>query len=330
MAGRRSRTRAAGAPLLTMIALIILAFQAPEAAQNQRGVDQSLMYMRGQSVLPMYMGWVKQADGSFDLHFGYINRNWQEELDIPAGPDNNVSAPFGPDAGQPTHLLPGVNRWQFAVRVPPDFGTREVVWTVTANGDTNRAYGTLKNGYTQDALGMQREFQADPPNGNQWPTVRVEGETTRTARVGQPFTLTALVADDGLPKPAPSPTRRERGFLPGLETVGMVGSQTNVRSAIGLRFAWYLHRTAAEGTAPRGIDSRKWVTFDPPQFETWEDFRTGRDSPWAPGWITPPVPPDGRYVTQVTFHQPGTFVLRGLTHDGFAWASELVTVTVTP
>ena len=59
MAGRRSRNpRAVGALIVVMMALVALAFQAPEAAQNARGANQNLMYMRGQSVLPMYLGWV--------------------------------------------------------------------------------------------------------------------------------------------------------------------------------------------------------------------------------------------------------------------------------
>ena len=81
-------------------------------------------------------------------------------------------------------------------------------------------------------------------------------------------------------------------------------------------------------TAP--LDSRKWVTFDPPQFKVWEDQRAGMDSPWSPGWIAPPAPEGGRYVTTAIFRQPGQFVLRGLAHDGIAWGSQDVTVTVTP
>jgi len=37
-------------------------------------------------------------DGTFDLVFGYFNRNWTEEIAIPAGPNNRIE-PNGPDAG---------------------------------------------------------------------------------------------------------------------------------------------------------------------------------------------------------------------------------------
>jgi hypothetical protein len=39
----------------------------------------------------------RNADGSFDMVFGYFNRNWEEQLSIPAGPDNMVE-PGGPTA----------------------------------------------------------------------------------------------------------------------------------------------------------------------------------------------------------------------------------------
>ena len=38
---------------------------------------------RGQNVVPVYEGFWRNADGSFDLLFGYYNRNWDEEIDVP-------------------------------------------------------------------------------------------------------------------------------------------------------------------------------------------------------------------------------------------------------
>ena len=74
--------------------------------------------------------------------FGYFNRNWQQELAIPAGADNTVEL-GGPDAGQPTFFLPRRQRFVFRVRVPKDFGKKEVVWSITANGRTEHAFGSL-------------------------------------------------------------------------------------------------------------------------------------------------------------------------------------------
>jgi hypothetical protein len=49
-------------------------------------------YSSGQPVWPAFEGWEKNDDGSFTFLFGYMNENWQEELDVPIGPDNNRTA----------------------------------------------------------------------------------------------------------------------------------------------------------------------------------------------------------------------------------------------
>ncbi len=57
-------------------------------------------YSSGQLVWPAYEGWEKNADGSFDFLFGYMNDNWEEEIDVPIGPENNIQ-PGGPDLHLP-------------------------------------------------------------------------------------------------------------------------------------------------------------------------------------------------------------------------------------
>ena len=54
------------------------------------------------------------------------------------------------------------------------------------------------------------------------------------------------------------------------------------------------------------------------------------NSPWSPFWEAPPTPEDDRWVVQVTFDEPGTYVLRGRADDGALYADEEVTITVTP
>src|ERR1700739_3683660 len=112
--------RAAGWALVSACAALVVT-RPPAAADS---------YSRGQSVSPAYEGWEQNADGSFNLLFGYMNTNWEEEPDVPVGPENNIE-PGGPDQGQPTHFFPRRNRFVFRVRVPKDFGTQDVVWTLT-------------------------------------------------------------------------------------------------------------------------------------------------------------------------------------------------------
>ena len=66
-------------------------------------VPFNVKYNSGQNVQPIFEGWWRNADGSVTMHFGYLIRNYVEELHVPIGPANQVE-PVGPDAGLPTYL----------------------------------------------------------------------------------------------------------------------------------------------------------------------------------------------------------------------------------
>src|ERR1700680_4146376 len=89
----------------------------------------------GANITGAFEGWFKNPDGSFNLLLGYFNRNTKQELDVSIGPNNRIE-PGGPDRGQPTHFLSGRQWGLFAVRVPADFGTKKITWTLVANGKT--------------------------------------------------------------------------------------------------------------------------------------------------------------------------------------------------
>ena len=104
-------------------------------AQNNFNTDQH--------VEVAYEGWEMLADGTYDLHFGYHNENWEEMPSIPVGEENFFS-PGPEDRGQPTVFQPRRNRFVFTVNVPSNFADSELVWTLTSpNGETRKAYGTL-------------------------------------------------------------------------------------------------------------------------------------------------------------------------------------------
>ena len=297
---------------------------------------QSLTYTKGQNVAPAYEGWEVGADGAKYFLFGYMNRNWAEEIDVPVGPDNGFNV-GGADQGQPTHFLPRRNRFVFRVRVPAGFSDKdELIWTLTTHGKTEKAYATLRYDYVVDdvvkasetgALGAgtsSPEVRANTP-----PTVRIQEVTARSVKVGQSVTLVSDVKDDGIPKPrnfarvaaaqaqaaaqtptpaAATPPRNPAMFPPTRITVG---------KSLGLHVSWFLYR----GPAP--------VTFDPPQVKAWEDTRAGANSPWAPLWAAPRLPEDGKQTVQVTFSEPGTYVLRCRADDGALVADEEITIIVT-
>jgi hypothetical protein len=264
------------------------------------GASGQITYSRGQNVAPSFEGWMPNPDGTFEIYFGYFNRNFEEHVHVPIGPANNVQ-PFGPDRGQPTYFFPRRNLNVFTVTVPADFGDKELVWTVTSNGKTERAYAALIPEFILDQRIIFRQHTGFDVQGdlehNQVPEIRIEGAAERTAVAGQPLPLTAVASDDGIPAPKPAVGGPFRG------------------SAHGLRVAWYVYRGAGEA-----------VRFDPAQFKVYPDFKNG--SPWTRGWEPPELSADGRYPVRVTFDEPGTYVLRALAHDGGAASSRSVMVTV--
>ena len=254
------------------------------------------------NIAPVYEGWEQNPDGSFSLVFGYFSRNW-DAVDVPIGPHNAIE-PGGPDQGQPTHFYPQRTRFLFRIRVPHDFGNRELVWTLVVRGKAERAYGTLHPDYFIDDAVLQANT-GGPLTGasNDAPVLTVAGEPTRQVMAGSPVTLTAVASDDGIPEPNPMPPI-------GTSVAGVP------HNAEGLRFSWFVYRGSGR------------VTFDPPQFSAWEDLRDGRNSPYSMGWETPPVPPDGKGVVRATFEEPGTYVLRALAHDGGLSSAADVTFVV--
>ena len=320
--------------LLSALALVI----APAVASAQ-----SLSYNSGQNVAPGYEGWEEDADGTKYFLFGYMNRNWEEELDVPAGAANGF-APGSPDQGQPTHFLPRRNRFVFRVKVPASFTTKdELVWTLTTNGVTEKAYASLREDYKVDdvvkasetgALGAgssSPEIRANKP-----PIVKIDGPATLTAKVGKPVELAVRVTDDGVPK------RRDPTSLSAGSAVGRTGAPPDpaVAAAIAARMRAFVTGPPIRITVGKNVGLHlSWfeyrgpenaqVVFTPIQIKAWEDTRAGANSPWAPIWLPPTMPSDGRITAQATFSEPGTYVLRALADDGALTAGQDVTVTVT-
>ena len=130
-------------------AALVMTLSIRSTAQLPPQIGQ-VRHNSGDNVVPVFEGWEKNPDGTFNLVFGYMNRNYVEEPEIPIGPDNNFS--IGPaDQGQPTHFYPRRQQFMFKVKVPADFGGKEIVWTLTTRGKTERAYATLKPDYMIDS-----------------------------------------------------------------------------------------------------------------------------------------------------------------------------------
>jgi len=153
----------------------------------------------GSSVTGAFEGWFKNPDGTFSLLLGYFNRNRQQEVDVPVGP-NNAIEPGGPDRGQPTHFMPGRGWGLFTVQVPADFGDNKITWTIVANNKTTIIPASLKpdweiSPFIEAAVGNTPPVLSFDEHG---PSVQGPRGliVQRTAKVSEPLALTAWVSDD--------------------------------------------------------------------------------------------------------------------------------------
>ncbi|MBL4819657.1 MAG: hypothetical protein JKY98_01525 [Gammaproteobacteria bacterium] len=316
--GRRLAALGAG------FTLIALAFGAQFASADDNG------YSRGEHIEPAYEGWRDNPDGTTTFFFGYMNENWEEEVDVPVG-DENMFSPGAADRGQPTHFLPRRNRFTFEVIMPVGWADdQELVWTLTSNGKTRKAYASKLKDFTVDDQIIASEtgslsggFSTPETRSNVGPTAVVQGDTVngehiRNVRVGEELTLVTHVTDDGIPKP-----RFTTEFftkIPLALRMMRPPSRATVSKFNGLWHSWSVYRGEGEGT----------VHFSEPQTKVWEDTRPASNSPWGSLWVPPAVPEDGNYSATVTFDKPGTYVLWGRTDDGALYADNYVTVNVSP
>src|SRR5579862_5464589 len=275
-------------------------------------------YARGQNVVPVFEGWERNADESINMVFGYMNRNYEQEMDIPVGPDNMFS-PGPADQGQPEHFYACRQEFVFKVKLPKDWGQKDLVWTLRSAGKIEKAYGSLLPTWELGNLVYQenRKGAGDvtyPEEPNQPPAIEMVGSARRMVAAGEPLSLTVEVTDDGHPVPRVRPIRVARppdasGIDgPRIEnpiTQAVVKLDPGVR--LGVTWVWY---RGGPGT----------VTFVPTRVPVAR----------APSPATPAKaePVSGKATTTVTFGQPGTYQLRGYADDGILTAPVDVIVTV--
>ncbi len=284
-------------------------------------------YDHGQWVSPAFEGWVENEDGTIDILFGYMNRNWLEELHVPIGPENRFLGEKT-DLGQPTRFLPRRNRFVFRVRAPEGLTEDdELVWELATRGNTQRAYASIKPDFKLDNVAIMSEtgslgagtsdaeIRANIP-----PSIRVEGEAERTVRVGEPLGLVAVVTDDGVPERSERADGPPEDVTPEelLARAMRAPVRVTVAKTNALHMTWFPYRGGGS------------VEFAPPQVKPWEDTRPFQNSPWSPMWVAPEEPDDGRWVATATFLEPGDYVLRGRADDGGLYADVEVRVRVQP
>ncbi len=288
----------AGHNRLVVCALsLLVALAAVSGASAQSGGTATLKSLTGDTLQPAFEGWEKNPDGTYNMWFGYFNRNWAQELNIPVGPNNNVQ-PGGPDRGQPEFFQTGERKrrqmFAFKVVVPANWPVdRDLVWTVTTNGTPLKAYASLRPDYMVDVnvfsanRGAQRD--TDPTVKNN-PPIITEAPKDQTVAVGTPLVLKMAVTDDGKPKPF---REFDRGAVE--------GSAMNLRSL--LRVSWFQWRGPGR------------VKFDPESVPITDAAGVNsRDG--------------GSATTKAIFDKPGTYVVMAYAEDMSLFVPYTFTVTV--
>ena len=254
----------------------------------------------GDSITGAFEGWFYNPDGSRSFLIGYYNRNSQQEIDVPIGPNNRIE-PGGPDMGQPTHFLPGRQWGMFVVNAPKDFKpTDSYFWTIVANGQSSSIPLRLKADYvmspfTEIAVSNTPPVLKFEPNGKavQGPLANMASAVPMTASVSAPMPLNLWASDDMK------------------YTSGTGAPPSGSRTPVTVRVSKY-----------RGPGA---VTFD----------KARPDLEKLPGG----APFNGKATVQAKFAEPGDYVLHVTGNDysgdggggfGCCWSTALVKVAVKP
>lgn len=291
--------------VLGLLAAAPLHAQLPE---HLRDYPTATRGATGESVAPMFNGWIANEDGTTTLIFGFANQNRSATVDVPVGPNNKLE-PAQFDGVQATHFpvynrggFVGIQeRGAFGVTVPADMAGTEVIWTLTSGGKTwsvpgratSTAYELSAGEAAAGSLRPAIRFSEDGEESVDSVGIYAESQTVE---VGQPVTLSALVQDRG-------------------------------------------NRYGYEGVSPYYAPGTGWVLHQgpaKPEIETPEISgrkRAEQNSDKASDeWF--------EVSTQVTFPEPGDYVIR-LRADNFqapdskfdnmcCWSNAYFPVTVTP
>ena len=257
-----------GTVLGTMAGAILLSAQTTQIPEPRRG--------SGASVTGAFEGWYYNPDGSRSFLVGYYNRNSQQTLDIPIGPNNRIE-PGGPDQGQPTHFLPRRQWGLFTIPAPANLGNTKLTWTLVANGQATTVPINM------DPLWEIAPF-GEASVDNTPPTLRLEerGPSAQgprgitlslTTTVQNPLPLTVWVADDAKTFP---------------------GAKLPPDPPLTVTWSKF-----------RGPGAVTFANPAPPVEKA--DFPGG---PGAPG-----AGASGKATTTATFSEPGEYVLRVVAND---------------
>jgi hypothetical protein len=206
------------------VSLCVVALHAE--AQTPLGYVQA----RGSTVTPAYEGWYENPDGTITLSWGYYNRNSEEELEIPLGPDNFME-PGEFDGWQPTRFTPSRQWGAFGVVVPGAYDGPPVRWTLNIRGKTFMIPSNLAAEWKIDAL-------VGDADGNLPPELAFQGNGPWFAGPGGAFAQ--LQAKPRTPTPI-SVWARDDGDMAS-------SARSSGRRAVPVTLTWLMHSGPGEVT----------------------------------------------------------------------------------
>jgi hypothetical protein len=284
----------------------------------------------GQSVTPAFEGWWQNSDGSYNLLWGYLNRNTKETLDIPIGANNHMD-PGPADQGQPTHFVARRQKGVFTVTVPKDFGDKKLTWTIVSNGHTLSVPGHLGAAWIINPMSEVGIGNTPPTIGFDERGPSVQGPkplmVERTAKASEPLSLNVYAADDD----------KSLGIKV-LRVVLEVAADSQKNKPGAAQLAAAVHPASPEeeavatpqllaAAAAAGVDAKTIDLFKggPSVTLTWQKYRGTGEVTFAE--IQPKVDAvpgsqipiknvfNGMAETSATFSEPGEYMLRVVAND---------------
>ena len=296
---------------LRFVALIgVLALAATGALRAQT------RYAVGQNIVPVFEGWERNADGSFNMVYGYMNRNYDEPLDVPVGPEQPSSSPVTPIRVNPRISTTGDSNSSSRC-ASRRTGARRI-WSgrIVSRGKTEKAFGSLwpiwelDTGVYQENRGGAGELgdEDQPPVATLIDSPRPVPQPSWSRSLSpsrSPTTDCRRLARDAPPprrnviRTAPSSPRAaapEASVAPGPRRESpLTQAVVKLDPGMSLGVIWIVYR----GDAAH-------VTFNPAKIAV----------------------KDGKATTTVQFSAPGTYVVRGYADDSIFPVPVDVTVEV--
>ena len=273
--------------------LLVLALWPRVAGSQQTIADRmGVRHWSGQAVAPVYEGFDINPDGTYNLWFGYMNRNFEEALDIPIGAENTFEP--GGDSGQPTHFAPRRHKDVFKVVVGKDFGEKKIVWKLTVRGKTELIAATINPVWQIDRRRTTRGGSDEAIDSNHPPVVKID-PPEQTVAPGGRATFAVSATDDGLP-------RRRRAVTPE-DLSRLLGTPPAIVNAPG---------GAAAGRGGGGGGGQAGPENPGLSFE-WFKYR-------GPGKVIFDrqlgMLADGKTTASASFSEPGDYIVQVVVDDG--------------